>query len=395
MKRIVFVDDEPNVLDGLRRMLRSFRHEWSMEFAASGGEALALLAQAACDVLVTDMRMPGMDGAELLGEVRTRYPNVVRIVLSGQGDRDAVLRSVHVTHQYLAKPCDPQTLKATVLRACALRDLLAHPPLQALISRLQLIPSLPSLYAELERELASPEPSLPRLANIIAADAGMTAKTLQLVNSAFFGIHHSVSSPTQAVMLLGCDTIRALVLTARVFACLEGRGYRTMPVESLWKHSQLVSGVARRIAQQETEERAVVDEAGTAGLLHDAGKLLLAAHLSDAYGAAIAAAEQSGRALWETEQELLGATHAEVAAYLFELWGLPVRIVEAVAWHHRPSDCPNAGFSALTAVYAANTVVHEVAGEGGAAARGDAAYLDRLGLSDRLPAWRRFVPEAA
>jgi DNA-binding NtrC family response regulator len=152
-RRILFVDDEPNVLSGLRRMLRSMREEWDFEFAGSGREALEVMQRTAVEVIVTDMRMPGMDGSQLLDEVLQRHPQVVRIVLSGQSDTETVLRSVRPTHQFLSKPCDAETLKATVARACALRDLMAEPSLKDLVSRISTLPSMPSLYLEVVKEL--------------------------------------------------------------------------------------------------------------------------------------------------------------------------------------------------------------------------------------------------
>ena len=143
-KRILFVDDEPNVLSGLRRMLRSMRREWFMAFAHSGLEALAMLDDTPFDIVVTDMRMPGMDGAALLKQVMHRHPKTVRIVLSGQADREEILRAVGPIHQYLSKPCDAETIKATLTRACALDGLLPDDHLKELISKMETLPSLPS-----------------------------------------------------------------------------------------------------------------------------------------------------------------------------------------------------------------------------------------------------------
>ena len=156
-KRILFVDDEPEVLNGLKRMLRGMRHEWDISFATSGREALELFDDGpGFDVVVSDMRMPGMDGAQLLEEVKKRRPGAVRIVLSGHSEREMVMKSVGHTHQYLAKPCRPDVLKATVERACALRSLLANESLLELVTRLDKLPSLPSLYFQIMEELSSP-----------------------------------------------------------------------------------------------------------------------------------------------------------------------------------------------------------------------------------------------
>ena len=216
-KRILFVDDEPKILEGLQRTLRSMRQEWEMQFAGSGQEALECLSKEPFDVVVSDMRMPGMDGAQLLKEVMRLYPQIARIILSGHSDQEIVLKSVRIAHQYLAKPCEAETLKSVVTRTCALRELLADDAVRRMVSNMDSIPSLPSLYAEIMEEIQSPNASIQRVGKIISKDMGMTTKILQLVNSAFFGLRRHVSSPSQAVSLLGLDTIRALVLSVHIF----------------------------------------------------------------------------------------------------------------------------------------------------------------------------------
>lgn len=188
MREILFVDDESNVLDGLRRMLRPMRRDWSMNFVDSGEAALEHISHEGCDVIVSDMRMPGMDGVELLGTVGQECPKAVRIALSGHAEMEMLLESVCAAHQYLAKPCDDETLKATIERACALRDLLSDERLTGLVTQLDSLPSLPTLYTEVTEELARSDSSLARAGEIIGKDVAMSAKVLQLVNSAFFGL---------------------------------------------------------------------------------------------------------------------------------------------------------------------------------------------------------------
>src|SRR5271168_4540910 len=121
-KRILFVDDDKFALNGMDRSLRSMRDEWEMEFVGGGNQALLRMDEAAFDVIVSDMRMPGMNGAELLNEVMKRHPKTVRLILSGYADHDLIMKCVGSTHQYLAKPCDAKTLKMTVQRAAHLED---------------------------------------------------------------------------------------------------------------------------------------------------------------------------------------------------------------------------------------------------------------------------------
>ena len=391
MNRILFVDDEPSVLDGLRRMLRPLREEWHMEFAASGMEALAILARDPYDVIVSDMRMPGMDGAELLDTVMHRFPRMVRIVLSGQADRASVLRSLAATHQYLAKPCDAATIKATLTRACALRDLLADPGLIALVSHVHTIPSLPDIYARLVEECRSPKGSLRTVAEIMAEDVGMTAKILQLVNSSFFGRARRISSPLDAVQLLGMETVKALLLLAHVFSQLEAPPAQLYSPVLLQRRSLATSAAARLIAVAERADPEAVEEAAAAGLLHDVGELVLAANLPDRFAKARQLAAERGGDVIGAEMEVLGASHAMMGAYLLGLWGLPDVVVEAVAFHHAPAECVHHGFGPLAAVHVAASLVPELTGAdpGLEAPALDLDYVRALGLAERLDGWRR------
>ncbi|MFQ5753214.1 MAG: response regulator, partial [bacterium] len=217
-KRILFVDDEVNVLQGLQRMLRSMRNEWQMEFALCGQKALEIMSQTPFDMIVSDMRMPGMDGAELLNEVMQRYPDIVRIILSGQASKEEIIKSIGPTHQYLPKPCDAEKLKATIARAFAQHDLLKDRKLKELVSRMKSLPSLPSLYLELQKELQSLEVTMAKVGEIISKDVGMTAKILQLINSAYFGLPVHVSSAVHAAKLLGPEIIKSLVLSVQIFS---------------------------------------------------------------------------------------------------------------------------------------------------------------------------------
>lgn len=399
-RRILFVDDEPNVLQGLQRMLRSMRNEWEIEFAGGGEEALQKMEQAPFDVIVSDMRMPGMNGAQLLKEVARRYPDTVRIVLSGHSDREYILQLVTTTHQYLAKPCDAETIKDTVNRACALRDLLASEELSALVSQVKSLPSLPSLYTRIIEILQSDDPSLQKIGQIVSEDIAMSAKVLQLVNSSFFGIARRISNPVQAVMFLGLETVKALVLSVHIFAKWDSAKVRGFDIERLRHHSMAVGALAKRLAETEQLSTRETDEAFTGGLLHDVGKLILAASLPDKYQQVLVESRKQNIPIWQAEEKAFGASHAEVGAYLLGLWGLPSSIVEAVAWHHRPAECPARTFCPLTTVHVADALWyqetfadeqdHMPAQETGLL---DAGLIESMGLLERLPAWRGILQQ--
>jgi len=390
-RRILFVDDEPKILHGLRRMLHAMRREWDMSFVQSGQEALATLERNPFDVIVADIRMPGMDGSQLLMEVEERHPKMVRIILSGQADDGAVLRAVRHAHQYLSKPCDTETLRSTMARACALNDLLENETLRQLTSQMKALPSLPSLYYTIEQELESPDPSPRKVAEVVSQDIGMSAKVLQLVNSAFFGVRRQVATPEQAAILLGLETIKNLVLSVHAFSQFDQANVEGLSLRVLWDHSMTVGAYARQLAKAEDVDPKSVDYAFTGGLLHDAGKVVLAANLPEEYASARTLANEQKLPLHEAEHETFGACHAEVGCYLMGLWGLPNPIMEALAFHHSPTKHIARDFDTVTAVHVANILEHEAppAREEGTVSELDHTYLAELGLAERLPIWDR------
>ncbi|MBA3936536.1 MAG: HDOD domain-containing protein [Planctomycetes bacterium] len=385
-RRILFVDDEVRILEGIQRMLRPMREEWDVLVRDSGAKALELLASEKIDVVVSDMRMPGMDGAELLQTVMQRHPQVVRIILSGQADRDSLMRSLGATHQYLAKPCDPQRLRQAVAKACALRDLLHDEQLQRLVASLGTVPSLPTLYQRIHEELSKDEPSARVIGEIVAQDMGMSAKLLQLTNSARFGVSRQVNSAVDAVGIIGLGTVKSLVLGAHAFTTLAGATSGGVATDQLWQRALQVATLARAIATTLRLAAPTVDMAYTAGLLQDCGMLLLAVNRSAEYVAALGDATHPD--LLAAERAHFSADHAAVGAYLLGLWGLPEPIVEAVAFHHRPMDAPITVVNPLVVVHVAGALIDEPAG-GRVAVHLDAAIVERFNLAGHLDAWRR------
>lgn len=399
-KRVIFVDDDPNVLKGLKRMLRVMRKEWEMEFVQSAGEALDLMDRAAADapfdIVVSDIKMPGMDGTALLSEVKKRHPRMVRIVLSGESSLDVIMRSTQVSHQFLSKPCDADTLKATVARTCALQDLLSDETLKQSLAQMDTLPSMPSLYAEIIAELNSPDASVKAIGEIISKDVGMSAKMLQLVNSAYFGLKRHISSPAQAVSLLGIDTVKSLVLSIQIFSQFDGKGVPPDFMERLWEHNMQVGTLAKVVGKSEKMDRMVVDHAFMSGILHDAGKLMLAANFPERYREVLDLMAAEGLPSWRAEGRVLGFTHQEAGAYLMGLWGLPGPIVEAIAFHHRPNELEGEAFTPLTAVHIANAAANAeyMNGADSASSEPDMDYLSKLNLTERLPEWRAACQEA-
>jgi HD-like signal output (HDOD) protein/CheY-like chemotaxis protein len=394
--RLIFVDDEPLVLQGLRRSLHTMRQEWSMEFAGSGREALTIMEKEPFDVVVSDMRMPEMDGSQLMEEVKSRYPRTIRLVLSGQSSQEAMLRSIAPSHQFISKPCNLEELKERITKAFVLRDLLENSAIKAVVSGLATIPSLPIIYDQVVKELQSRDPSVTRIASIISHDAGMTVKILQLANSALLGVRCHISNPSQAVSMIGLDMIRALVISVHIFSQFDEAQVKDLDIPQLWKHSLAAASGARAIAESELCTKDMMDACFTAGLLHDIGKLVLIGNLPAQYKAAVARTVKDGLSLLDAERECLQCTHTEVGAYLMGIWGLPHPIVEAAAWHHLPSVAPSKHFSTVTAVHVADSFMsagpffhlsqeHPL----------DRKHLEEAGLAGREEAWRKVCAETA
>ena len=389
-KRILFVDDDPSILEAFRFMFEAMKTEWNIFFANGGPAALDLMKDHPFDVIVTDMRMPGMNGVQLLTEVMQRYPRTARFIISGYADQEQVARSIGTAHQFLTKPCDLAVLRSTLTRVCALDVFLRNETLKALVAKMTVLPSVPKLYFRMLEELQSPDASIDRIAQCVSADPTMTAKLLQLVNSAFFGFARRVSHPAEAIQLLGIANVRSLALLIHAFSCYDRSKTDGLPLERLWNHSLATGMLARAVSEGESQDATDADEAFIAGLLHDLGKLMLVSNMPAEYRRCLTLSKEKNLPISEAETRVFGATHADVGGYLLGLWGLPATIVEAVALHHTPQKSPTQHFCPLTAVHVANVLEHQsgtVAGETNGA-EFDHVYLTQIGLQDRIPQWQ-------
>jgi len=397
MKRVMFVDDDTNILAGLKRSMRVMRHEWDMEFIEDPQVALEAFGRKPFDIVVSDMKMPRMDGADLLAEIRRLGPESIRIVLSGHSDSALIMKSVGQTHQYLAKPCEPDVLKRTIERAYALSKLVGSDTLRHLVSGLGELPSLPSAYQEIVTRLQDPDVSIAEIAGIVGQDVGMTTKTLQLVNSSFFGIANPLVSIEQAVTFLGLDTIGTLVLVHGVFSQYQELDTRGFDIEALWRSSARCATIARIVAQKEEITPKAPEEAFLAGMLHDVGKLVLASEKPEEYGEVLQRVGGQDACASEVEIEILGATHADVGAYLVGLWGLPDTIVEAVAYHEMPSRCHGSEFGVFGAVHVASQLAINPAAtdQTDPSLHVDLDYLEKAGVADRWSDWQTACQESS
>lgn len=389
MIRVLFVDDDRSQLDALEARLKPLQAVWQMRFVTGLPEAIASLEGEPADVIVTELRATGLDGAELLRRVRDRWPSMVRLVLSGGTDQESVMRALPVAHQFLSKPCDLGQLQQVVGRACTLQARLYSGGVLASLGSLKSLPSIPKLYQQLTAELDGGHATPKSVATIIEQDMAMTARLLQLVNSAYFGLTRRIAHVRDAVTFLGFEPIRMLVASSELF-----RGMSTLcsPVgfslEALQQHSQRVGTIAATLLPDREAARTAL----CAAMLHDLGEVVLAVSMPEAYSRSRAIAAKQGISLHAAEQQVFECTHADIGAHVLALWGLPTALVEAVAFHHQPSLAGERQFGIAGAIHVADALdyaQHEGAGKPTNALQDmiDRDYLREVGKLEALKGW--------
>src|SRR5579875_2235162 len=371
LRRILFADRDPETFEGLREAMRPAGAGWQLEFAAE--------------------QLEPMDGVTLLARVRERHPTTVRMILSATS-RPGI--GAIVSHRFLSKPCNVAELGTLVRRSCLLRERTAAVEALRRTMSATSLPSRPGVYMELNRVLADPAWQPSQVAAVIERDVALSAKVLQLANSALFGLTSTVSTVRDAVVYLGVDTIRSLALTAEAFGKLTPRSAEGFSIEAFQAHAMLVARITAAILPAGRAQQ----EAITAALLHDIGRLVAVADRGGHWRSLRDRARARGVPMHVVEQEADGVSHAELGAHLLSLWGLPDGIVEAVAAHHLPSSVPGLAFDAVAAVHIANVLANELRPPDPPApppAPLDDRLLDGLGLRARLDLWRHRAAQLA
>jgi HD-like signal output (HDOD) protein/ActR/RegA family two-component response regulator len=388
MKKILFVEDNQMLLELYGLLLADGQDRWQTTLTPDAETALTLLRQTAFDVVVTDMHMPGMNGIELLSKVRDLHPQTSRVIISGFIDQAVAAESLNCTHQFIAKPFDAKLLRSTLSRIISLDAYLRDDQLRGLVGKLRALPSFPTVHLEIMQAIESPTTSIQRVAEIVSRDPAITAKVLQVANSAAFGMPERTHDTCEAVQLLGLSTVRSLTLSAQVYAQFASGRLKSFSAEALWTHLMKCGHLARTLLLRDHAEVTEVEDAFTAGMLHDIGQLMLADSLPEEFEEALNLAEMEQMPLYAAELEVFGATHAGLAAYLLGLWGLPAGIVEAVAFHAAPERSGHKRCSALTAVHVADALCSQRP-----TTKLNLDYLADIGAADRLERWRAIAIE--
>ncbi len=385
--RIIVWSRTVSEVDLLRATLRPLSAKFDLHFTSSGDEVRRLAHSDNCDGVIVPVSSETGAEVDFLKEITVFRPGAFRLVRSSERSLVEALGKDQFTHHVPLDP-DPETWEGILDRCVLMRTWMETPDLKALIGKMKKLPALPNVYTRVVDELNSPEASLAKVAELVAEDPVVTAKMLQLVNSSFFGLHQQIVSAADAVMFLGADRVKGLILVARVFSQFDPKIIAALGLDQLWNHSMKTGAYAQSIAKSEVRDARIAAAAFTAGLLHDVGKLMLAGNLPEEYLKVLGVSRSERIPISVAEQQAFGATHAELGGVLMGLWGLPLELIQSVGWHHAPGLSGDRKFSVLTAVHAANAIASDNP-EGAARSKGlDTDYLASIGLQDRRNQWR-------
>lgn len=383
-KDILFVDDEPNILNGIRHALYNKNKNWGMHFAESGEEALDIIRKNKIDVIVTDMRMPQMDGAKLLQRVKMESPETIRIILSGQSDLAMVMRIVNIAHQFLAKPCNAKHLEEIITRSCKLQDILKHADLRNVVGIIENLPTQPKSHQELTQALSDPNVTSEQIASIIEKDIAMSAKILQLSNSAFFGLPHKTTNILRAVNYVGFETLKNLTLGIGVFDSFESNHKMDEKfLAELQENSIMCAHLAKRIMEDPEKGK----DAFLAGILHNIGKLVLMSYFTDRYQKVLKQASETKHEVHFIEKNTFGVTNAEIGGFLLGIWGIPYPIVEAVTFQYNPMLVQVNELGIIDALYIASRLIKDPQN----AHYINKEYLKQRGVESKLAEWQKLA----
>lgn len=346
-KTVMFVDDEKFILRSLKRLFKN--QEYQTVFMNSGQEALVYLEENKIDLLVSDIRMPDMDGFELLSKVKALYPKVLRVALSGFTESHTIYKLIekNIAKLYLFKPWDNFELKENVKRILEFEDVLMNNELLELINNLDTLPTLPQLYYDLTK-LIERDADIDEVGAMIEKDQAISSKILKLANSAFYG--RKTGNISQAIMGIGLNNLKNIVISSSFF---DGPAGTLGEIEKLWQHAFNTNKLTHLIYDKCLNKK-IPSIYGSAGLLHDIGKVILHLFYQDSYKELMVEARKEEASLTGLELDFYKVTHQDLGAYLLNWWELPFAYVEAAMFHHRPSDDRVINYEIVAVVHLAN-----------------------------------------
>ena len=373
--------------------------EQTKVFSVNDVQKTLLNDSATYQVLIVQTDKKIDESIDLLKYVRQNHPGIGRMFISHPLRPAEVGAVVEVAHRYLTIDHTADELTYAIERAIHTEQLLNQPDLRNYVSSLGKLPSFPSILNELDEVLRSKSAGVRAVSEIVKKDAGMVTKILQLVNSPYFGASsQSMFSLKDAINLLGLRTIRNLALSAQLFEAMpQTPEWRGFSFEQLQERSVIVSQLAADICKDAGYDQLMQDHARLGGLLLDVGMIVLAMGNPNKYHEVMIRAQELNQPLYVVEKMVLGATHAQVGAYLLDRWNVAPEMVHAILYHHVPKASGDTSFSALTAVHLADSLLPPLFNAMGVNMGGRLSrdYLTSLGLINQLPAWEMAAHDVA
>ena len=358
MKQLLLVDPDVETRKQFLSFYEENQAEWNLEVADSAEEALDLCARQSLDLVIVANRLEGpKTGMDLLIRLKELIPGTIRFLLVRPGEEDTLRGLIGAPQQVLVKPLDLKNLSRQVNRAFMLRSVIQDPAIIKLLGKAETLPPLPRIFREVAQMLNDPEVSLLQISNVIAKDIVLSSKVLKLANSALFNSRTPAASITQAVSRLGVRTLSSLVFSQSVGDMFRSGAANERFIEEVNQHSLECASVASNILYTWNADRQLIEKALFCGIAHDLGKLVVAKYVPEKWAQIQHAMEDSNRSDIEWEQEILGISHAEIAAYLLAIWGFPNDQVIAVAFHHEPAKVNDRDFGLLCALHIAENIV--------------------------------------
>ncbi|MBC2606472.1 HDOD domain-containing protein [Pelagicoccus albus] len=385
--RILIIDPCEDTLKYYREVLEPKSSQWTLDCTGDSTEGIELAKRNTPDVVIVALSIDDDHGPDLLRSLDKIAPDAQPFISATETEKTKLESTLGSKFHFLPNPCHADKLITEINRCIAIETWLGNPRIKELISKMGEFPSLPSIYLKVVSALNSKNASAELIADCISGDLAISAKVLQTVNSSYYGFDQKVSNISEAVSILGLESVKNLVLGIEVFNKLGRSRHHKAITDQLWHHSMSVATAARRISQFETNDSDMAEEAYTAGLMHDIGKLVHLNAEPEKFQDAIKMANEESIPLHEAEEELLGCTHAETGAYILARWSMPTNLTEAVALHHQPVNSFGKSFSALAAVHVANAIVHHRQNAEHPSSTPNEEFIIEIGKSDSWQDW--------
>ncbi len=389
--RILIIDENTEQLAGYKNALDSHSVEWEINCFETSEQALEHAGDNTVDIAIAAYQTNGKQGVALLSQIGELQPDAQRFILATEAEKPELEDAIDGTFQFLPSPCPADRLITEIQSCLAIDTWLGNPKIKEIVSRMGEFPSLPPLYLKVVNAINSRNASTAQIGEAISGDLAISAKILQTVNSSYYGFEEKIADIGQAVSVLGIESVKNLVLAMQVFGKLGHSADQKAIADQLWHHSMSVAVAAKRLALYETQDQRAGEEAYTAGLMHDIGKLVLLNAVGDEFEQARQKASQESIPVWQAENEIIGCNHAETGAYLLARWGMPAPLVEAVALHHDPANSFSKGFTTLAAVHLADALTWERQFPDKPEAKADPRFLADIGLTASWESWQAVV----